>query len=100
MKLLLFIVYAGLFVGCASVHLTQSGAKVRLTYTEPKTCQKLGDVTASGTNGIKYPEELLAEAKLGLRNKAAEMGGNVVHVSSTISAQGNVTLDGVAYKCK
>lgn len=115
------LVVIALLIGlnaCTAVPL-QNGAKlVRLTNSEPmKECKYLGDVT--GSQGDFFTGEFTSNADLetgarnDLKNKAYDMGGNVIYLLTQRagqtgsfdkdfgggSVQTNVTLSGNVYHC-
>lgn len=117
--LLLFVFFFALLLlaGCAATQLTTAGQQVRVTHQEPESgedCKYLGTVTGSQggalTGGLTSNENLETGALNDLRNKAAEMGGNLVVIltqraGQTISTTGsgeqtNVTMTGNVYSCR
>lgn len=103
--------------GCSAIVLNPEALKIKVVVSEPsKKCKFLGDVTGSQgnffTGGYTSNENLETGARNSLKNKAAALGGNVVHIltqraGSTgsygqyggSSQQTNVTLSGNVYKC-
>ena len=101
--------------GCAATPLTHDAAPIRLTNAEPgKECRYLGEVT--GRQGDWWTGPFTSNANLeegarnDLKNKAAALGANVVHLvtsQSGVSAAGSgggsettvVTYVGAAYRC-
>ncbi len=104
-----------LFVGCASITLQPEAEKVRIVRTEPaKECEYLGEVTGDQgdwlTGAFTSNASLERGALNDLKNKAAEMGGNLVFIltdragsttdrSSGVVRQTNVVITGSVYKC-
>jgi len=102
---------AGLVMGCSAIPTTPEGAKVELVNDKPSgNCKPLGEVIGSQgnwfTGDVTSNADLMLGARNDLRNKAAAIGGNVVHVQnvSNASAWGssgttNTTVVGRVYKC-
>ena len=105
-----------LTLGCSAVQVNPAGQKVRFMQAEPKGCKYLGEVTGNQGNFLTGPWTSNANLETGarnkLKNKAAEMGGNVVVLltnrageTGSVSKQGggmrqtNVTLSGTVYDC-
>ena len=98
--------------GCAATRTTSKGSAVELMNEKPQgNCKALGKVIGSQGNWITGDltsnEKLMLGARNRLRNKAAAMGGNVVHVQNlnNSSAWGslgttNTTVVGQVYKCE
>ena len=102
-------------LGCAATPVNPGAGNIRLTNTEPGTqCRYLGEVTGrqgGWPSGPFTPNENLEEgARNNLKNKAAALGANVVHLVSSqsgVSAGGSgggsqttlVTYVGAAYHC-
>lgn len=107
------VVAALLLAGCSSTgnSLTASGQQVRFVEDKPGTeCQLLGTATGEQSNWLsgQYGDEggSMRGAANALRNKAAEMGGNVLYgvsspsqtlLSSFIPTDSKMT--GQVYKC-
>lgn len=105
------------FSGCAATPVRGSSTRVRLTNQEPgEHCEYLGDVV--GNQGDAFSgsftsnENLEIGARNDMKNKAADLGANVVHVLANragqtgstsyefgSSEQTNVTYMGAAYFC-
>src|SRR4051794_40572740 len=97
-----------LFTGCAAQELKPGAERVRFMQQEPKGCTYLGEATGNQGNFFtgKYTsnEALETGARNTLKNKALDMGGNVVVVLTNragqtgetrgASAQTNVALAG------
>ncbi|OKP01644.1 DUF4156 domain-containing protein [Xenorhabdus eapokensis] len=100
-----------LLAGCTTTHqLTSAGANVRFVDTQPNSqCQRLGEVTGTQSNwlnGVSNESSSMRSAANDLRNKAAEMGGNVIYGINSPSEgllASFVPLDskmvGQVYKC-
>ena len=103
-------------LGCAAVQLNPAGQKVRFMQAEPKGCKYVGEATGNQGNFFTGPWTSNANLETGarniLKNKAAEMGGNVVVLltnragqTGSVSREGggmqqtNVTLSGTVYDC-
>ncbi len=80
------IVIAGL-MGCAARSPTNPGARVELTAERPPAnCVALGEAAGSQgkwfTGNYTSSENLMVGARNDLHNRAAKMGGNLVHVQN------------------
>lgn len=105
-------VFAVISSGCAGTRVSREGAQVELTNEKPQgDCKFLGEAVGSQgnviTGDITSNKELMVGARNDLRNKAADMGGNVVWVQnlSNASAWGssgttNTTVVGQVFNCK
>lgn len=90
MKFLIMFLVLIFFIGCATT-VTQQGAKVKIGKADPpKSCEELGDVTASS---FYFCMEQCQRNRL--RNNAAEIGANYLRLDST-SPTGSA---GIAFKC-
>jgi hypothetical protein len=97
---------------CAAIQTTTQGTLVELTNDRPTgDCKALGEVIGSQgnwfTGDVTSNKNLMLGARNDLRNKAAALGGNVVHVQnlSNTNASGsagttNTTVTGMVYKCQ
>lgn len=97
--------------GCSAVGLRAGAERVRITNTEPgRECRFLGDVTGSQgnrlTGGVTSNANLETGARNDLKNKAFNMGGNVVHLliqrdgtTGTSQTRKSVVLVGNVYRC-
>ncbi|WP_034918756.1 MULTISPECIES: DUF4156 domain-containing protein [Erwinia] len=103
---------AMLLAGCSSSkQLSSSGERVTFTDQQPaKECQLLGNVTGSQSNWLSgaggAESSSLRGAANDLRNRAAEMGGNVIYGATSPTQNiwsGFAPLDskmsGQVYKC-
>jgi hypothetical protein len=79
-----FVMGAALLLlsGCAAQPLTPGAEKIRIMQTEPKGCKYVGEATGNQgnffTGGWTSNENLETGARNTLKNKAMEMGGNVI----------------------
>jgi len=111
--LLVALLFCG---GCAATSIKPSGEKVRFMQSDPKGCKYLGEVTGNQgnllTGGFTSNANMETGARNELKNKAGDMGGNVVvlltnRAGSTGSLSGsgggmeqtNVTLSGTVFNC-
>lgn len=118
MKFISIIFIAIGLAACAAQPLKPEAKMVRLTTIEPsKNCQFLGDIT--GNQGDFFSGEFTSNADLetgarhDLKNKAHNMGGNIVFILTQRAGQSgayapeygggtsqtNVTLSGNVYRC-
>lgn len=105
-----------LLAGCAAQELKPGAEKVRFTQSEPKGCKYLGEATGnqgnSFTGGWTSNENLETGARNTLKNKAVDMGGNIVVLLTNragqtgsygqyggSSQQTNVALTGTVFNC-
>ena len=99
-----------LLIACSAVAPTRQGQTIELVTEKPSNCKQLGDAVGSQgnwfTGDYTSNENLLLGARNDLRNKAAEMGGNVVWVQNTANTNAyrssgttNTTVLGVVYRC-
>ena len=74
--------------GCAATQVSQQGAAVEIVTQKPTGCRLIGEVVGSQGNvfsgDFTTDENLLIGARNDLRNKAAAMGGNVVHAQDAL----------------
>ena len=100
----------GLLAGCGATPVSQKGAQVELTTEKPKGCTAVGEVMGSQGNvfsgDFTTDQNLMQGARNDMRNRAAELGANVVHIQGSQNSThpysaGAVksTLVGVAFKC-
>lgn len=83
-----------MLLSCATV-LSETAKGVRLMKSDPAAeCTELGDLSSYG-NGVG--QGAIDDAKLRLRNKAAEMGANFVRME-TVNFE-TATVGGTAFKC-
>lgn len=73
-----------LLSGCLAKTLSDAGAEVRTTTLAPRGCERVGDV--EGLSGgmlrgeVSSPRDLDMGARNELRNRAAELGADTVHI--------------------
>ena len=100
---LLFLIFAVISVsGCATT-LSNKGALVRITnqLEEVKNCKYLGQVTSSSSWGGFAATGVAFESAMNeLKNKAAEMGANVLLTQVISNTMGGTRMIGDAYFCK
>ncbi|OCQ52466.1 hypothetical protein Ppb6_02540 [Photorhabdus australis subsp. thailandensis] len=100
-----------LLAGCTAANqLTSGGSQVRFVDTKPGSeCQLLGEVTGVQSNwiGISNESSSMRGAANDLRNKAADMGGNVIYGVTSPSesllssfAPLDSKMVGQVYKCQ
>jgi starvation-inducible outer membrane lipoprotein len=101
-----------LLAGCSAIEATPAGAAVELVNDRPQgKCKALGETVGSQgnwfTGDYTSNKNLMIGARNDLRNQAAAMGGNIVHVqnlSNTNSHVGlgttNTTVVGMVYNCQ
>lgn len=109
-KISIFVMLVTVFLaGCSSTKLRPGAADVSLVNEKPAGCQFLGEVMGSQgnqlTSSFTRDTKLALGARNALRNKAAAMGANVVHVQSSVQGSGggglnSSTLIGNAYRCR
>jgi hypothetical protein len=127
-RLFVFAISILLLIACSAREIKPGAQKVRITTKEPSSsCEYLGEVTGSQggsfTGKFTSNEDLETGARNDLKNKAAAMGGNVVHllanragetgkmtvvpvgkhhtvVGGGSTRQTNVTYSGAVYRCK
>jgi len=91
-----------LAAGCATI-LTGKGALVRVTnqVDQVKDCKYLGQVTSSSSWGGFAATGIAFDNALNeLKNKAAEMGGNVLLTQVISNTMGGTRMLGDAYYCQ
>src|SRR5262249_32053558 len=96
---------------CSATNAKRGAELVRVTNKEPgRECKFLGDVTGSQgnrfTGGFTSDENLETGARNDLKNKAFDLGGNVVYLLTQRESQTgdsrdrkNITLGGNVYRC-
>ena len=100
MKRLLLL---GLLVGCVTTQLTPAGRAVRLT-SNPEAvsgCRLVGEIEGKDrVNGGMLGQGAAEEnATRRLKNKAAEMGANVVLLTTSSAGMGGARMLGEGYLC-
>lgn len=100
---LILIVFFYIFVsGCATA-LTSKGSLVRITNQseEVKNCKYLGQVTSSSSWGGFAATGIGFESAMNeLKNKAVEMGANVLLTLVISNTMGGTRMIGDAYYCQ
>jgi hypothetical protein len=115
MKKVSLLIMLLLFVGCAPTALLPEAEKVRIVRAEPgKECEYLGEVTGEQGGALTGAYTSNADLEKGalndLKNKAVQMGGNLVFIltdragsttdqSSGVVRQTNVVITGSVYRC-
>jgi hypothetical protein len=111
MKIACLVAVVVMVGACSAISVKPGAERVRVTNTEPgRECKFLGDVT--GSQGNRFTGSYTSDANLetgarnDLKNKAFDIGGNVVYLlfqrdSQTGVARDrkNVTLSGNVYRC-
>ena len=113
-RTILILVATLMLLGCSAISLKPGAEKVLITDTKPADgCKFLGEVVGNQGNFFtgRYTsnENLEIGAQNNLKNKAMEMGGNVIvlltqRAGQTTGMYGagsetNVTVSGNVYKC-
>jgi hypothetical protein len=109
-SLLTPIAAVAVLAGCAATSATPQGAAVELVTSRPSGCKALGEVVGKQGNvfsgDFTSNENLMVGARNDLRNKAAGLGGNVVHVQNTLNATHpyssgavSTTMVGMVFAC-
>ena len=113
MRILIFTFFAVMMAGCAAIQLKKGADQVRIDNIDPrKRCEFIGEVTGSQGNVIsgRYTSVVALEtgALNELRNKAHDMGGNVVFLITKqagysgqgyLTRQTSVAATGSVYRC-
>ena len=111
MKIAYLVAIVLMGCACSAINVQRGAQLVRVTNTEPgRECKFLGDVTGSQgnrfTGGFTSDANLETGARNDLKNKAFELGGNVVYILMQRESQTgnsrdrkNVTLSGNVYRC-
>ena len=97
--------------GCAATSVTPQGAAVELVTARPAGCKVIGEVVGKQGNvfsgDFTTNENLMIGARNDLRNRAAAMGGNVVHMQDTLNATHpysagavSTTIVGTVFACQ
>ena len=101
-----------LLSACSAIQTTPTGGLVELTNDKPQgNCRALGETVGSQgnffTGNYTSNKNLMIGARNDLRNQAANIGGNLVHIQnvSNASAHGgsgtsNTTVVGMVYNCQ
>lgn len=107
---MLFPLLAVVLAGCAATSVTQQGAAVELVNARPTGCKPLGEVIGKQGNvfsgDFTTNENLMIGARNDLRNRAAALGGNVVHMQDTLNSSHpystgavSTTIVGTVFAC-
>ena len=100
-RTIVLLIFFIALVSCVS--LSGQGEKVFVT-SDPKRiegCKYVGQVAASSSWGvIGATDAAYDNATNKLRNKAGEMGANVVRTTTTSNTMGGVRLVGEAFECE
>src|SRR5262249_4553329 len=111
MKIVYLIAIVLMISACSAINVERGAELVRVTNREPgRECKFLGDVTGSQgnrwTGGFTAEPNLEIGAPKSLKNKAFDLGGNVVYLLIQRDSQTgdsrdrkNVTLSGNVYRC-
>jgi len=111
MRIVCLVASVMLVAACSAIAVKSGAERVRVTNTEPgRECKFLGDVTGSQgnrfTGGYTSDANLETGARNDLKNKAFDIGGNVVYLLFQRDSQTgvaldrkNVTLSGNVYRC-
>lgn len=113
MHILIFAFLAVMMTGCAATQLKKGADQVRIDNIDPvNRCEFIGEITGSQGNVIsgRYTSVVALEtgALNELRNKAHDMGGNVVFLITKqagysgrgyLTRQTSVTATGSVYRC-
>ncbi|MDZ7661398.1 DUF4156 domain-containing protein [Thiohalophilus sp.] len=98
-----FLMVALLLTGCITVSLSPEGSKVRLTSNPDvvRNCSYVGQVKGTdhfngGLAGQGAAEE---NAMREIRNRAADMGANTVHIVTKSTGTSGSAIRGEAYGC-
>ena len=99
MKLVLYTFLLALLVSCASATLTTDASRVRFVGTTPTGCAYLGEVVGT-PGGMSWGRGGQVEAaRANLKNRAGELGANVVEISGCTSEMIGTNCEGEAYRC-
>ena len=100
-RTIVLLIFFAAFVSCVS--LTEQGERVLLT-SDPKSvdgCKYVGQVGSSSSWGvIGATDEAYDNATNELRNKAGELGANVVRTIDISNTMGGLRMIGEAFECK
>jgi hypothetical protein len=101
-----------LLSACSAIQATPDGALIELVNDKPQgNCRALGEAVGSQgnffTGNYTSNKNLMIGARNDLRNQAANMGGNLVHVQNVSNASAdrslgtsNTTVVGMVYNCR
>jgi hypothetical protein len=95
---LVLVLPAAFLAACATTTATPGGQRVRVTSDSNvvQGCQFKGNVQAGSLRDAGSGQ---AETQVRLQNKTAELGGNVVRLSSAGGDGSNFWASGEAYQC-
>ena len=111
MKIAYLVLLVLIVSACSATNAKRGAELVRVTNKEPgQECKFLGDLTGSQgnrfTGGFTSDENLETGARNDLKNKAFDLGGNVVYLLTQRDSQTgdsrdrkNITLGGNVYQC-
>jgi len=111
MKVAYLVAVALMICACSAISVKPGAELVRVTNREPgRECKFLGDVTGSQgnrfTGGYTSDANLETGARNDLKNKAFDIGGNVVYLlfqrdsqTGDVRDRKNVILSGNVYRC-
>lgn len=116
MKKIILSLFMFTLISCSAIQLEPGAEKVRFMQSEPKGCKYIGEATGNQGNFITGDwtsnANLETGARNSLKNKAIEMGGNVIVLLTNragqtgsyglyggSSKQTNVTLAGTIFNC-
>lgn len=121
MRLVLGLAALMMLVGCQATEMKPGAEKVRIMQSEPKGCKYMGEATGNQgnffTGAYTSNANLETGARNELKNKALEMGGNVIVILTnragqtgsggtdayggyhSSSQQTNVVLTGTVFNC-
>lgn len=90
-----------LLIGCSNIVLTEKAQKVQLhnqTSSLLDKCKKIGPVDAVGS-AMWTVEDGIEEAKIGIREKAFDMGADTAVFLNLDHTFGEIHIQGMALKC-
>lgn len=103
-KLLIFLFLCLGINGCATTTLSEAGSAVRITSSPDivKGCHFLGEVKGSDhvNGGVMGQGAAENNSRNEIRNNAASLGANVVHLNSSNVGMGGASIHGEAYRCQ
>ena len=100
-RTIILLIFYIAFASCVS--LSEQGEKVFITSNPQRieACKFMGQVVSSSSWGvIGGTDEAYENATNELRNKAGEMGANVVLTNDITNKLGRLTMNAEAYTCK
>jgi hypothetical protein len=101
LRVLLVLPFAILLLSSCAATLTQTGGGVRIAHSPlSHKCELVGDVSGdSGYFGSTSLSAATKNARINIKNAAAEMGANIVVLETNNQLGSRVVLVGQAYKC-